>query len=103
MLNLKYNVAVFDSGSNVGLESNKTFTFTTAISTINSNPNVRSTEESKPVSIKCANIVSDTDYVLETTTGDTVTLTTAGANTLKSGKIDTSKGGTVNIVNCQQT
>ena len=31
------NVAVFDSGSNVGLESNKTFTFTTAISTININ------------------------------------------------------------------
>lgn len=92
------NVAVFDSGSNVGLKSNKTFTFTTAISTINSNPTARSTEESKPVSLKCANIVSNTDYVLDTTTGDTVTLTTAGANTLKSGKIDTSKGGIVNIL-----
>ena len=29
---------------------------------------------------------------------ETLYLTTAGANTLKSGKIDTSKGGTVNIV-----
>ena len=81
------NVAV--SKSTNSPKSNEIFT--TAIST-------SSTGKSQAIAIKCANIVSDTDYVLDTRTGDTVTLTTAGANTLNSGKIDTSKGGTVNIV-----